>query len=60
MSLRCIFGLHRPSLTSVTRKGADLHALCEGCDIPLQKSEDGRWAPAQPLAAQAFPLRKPS
>ncbi|WP_165356557.1 hypothetical protein [Sphingosinicella sp. BN140058] len=52
MSWRCTFGLHQPYLTSVTRKGAGLRALCEGCATPLERSESGRWSPAAPLATR--------
>lgn len=56
--MRCVFGLHRPSLVSVARKGRRLEALCEGCGSGLERAENGRWTAAIPLVAQAEPLRK--
>jgi hypothetical protein len=51
MSWKCALGLHRPSLVSITRKANGLHALCEGCDAPLEKNENGRWKTALPLVS---------
>ena len=50
MSLACMIGRHRPSLTSIARHGATLDALCEQCGLPLVKDHKGRWVPAPPLA----------
>jgi hypothetical protein len=49
MSWKCAFGFHSPSLISISRKPEGLRALCEGCDIPLDRNEEARWKPAQPL-----------
>ena len=49
MTLRCLFGMHRPSLGSIARKKTGYTALCDGCGIPLQRREDGRWGPCEPL-----------
>jgi|GraSoiStandDraft_46_1057282.scaffolds.fasta_scaffold102950_2 hypothetical protein len=55
MSLGCVFGRHRPSLVSITRRRARLDALCDSCGLPLCKDERGRWVPAPPLARQREP-----
>lgn len=52
MSIRCLFGSHRPSVTSVARKGSGYVALCEGCARPLERSREGRWAASEPLDAR--------
>jgi hypothetical protein len=53
MSWKCVLGLHSPSVVSIARKADGLHALCDGCGIPLERNEDGRWRMGLPLAAQA-------
>jgi hypothetical protein len=50
MSLRCLFDLHRPLLNSIMQRPAGYAALCEGCTLPIERSEDGRWTPCKPLA----------
>lgn len=49
MSISCLFGWHRPSLSSIRRKGHGYAALCEACARPLEREEQGRWAAAEPL-----------
>jgi hypothetical protein len=49
MSLRCFFGVHRPSLGSIARKNGLHIALCEACARPLERKGDERWAAAEPL-----------
>jgi hypothetical protein len=49
MSLACLFGSHRPSLTSIARRPFGLIALCEGCGRPMAKVGDTRWTLAEPL-----------
>ena len=49
MSLRCLFGLHRPSVASMTRRQAGYVALCEHCARPLERAADGRWLASEPL-----------
>jgi hypothetical protein len=49
MSLRCLFGLHRPSLISIIRRRHHYGALCEDCARPLQREESGRWVACEPL-----------
>ena len=41
--------MHRPSLGSILRKKTGYIALCDGCGAPLQRREDGRWGPCEPL-----------
>jgi hypothetical protein len=53
MSWKCAFGVHSPSLVSIARKPDGLHALCEGCGIPLDRNETGRWRTARPLVGPA-------
>jgi len=50
MSLLCMFGRHRPSLTSIMRHGGRLDGLCDACGLPLTKDSHGQWVPAPPLA----------
>ena len=57
MSWRCILGFHQPSLVSISKKGSRLHALCDGCGVPLERSEEMGWALAPSLVA-GRPLRK--
>lgn len=50
MSLRCLFGAHRPSLVSILkRKGGGWIGLCEGCDARIEQNEEGRWSLSEPL-----------
>jgi hypothetical protein len=50
MSWKCALGLHSPSAVSIARKDDHLHALCEGCSIPLLRTAgDRRWRVAEPL-----------
>jgi hypothetical protein len=58
MAWFCIFGAHRPSTVSVARTASGLRALCDGCGLPLERSKEGRWAPAPPLAAQTTGNRR--
>jgi hypothetical protein len=53
MSWKCALGLHRPSIVSIARKASGLHALCEGCGVPLERNDTGRWRTALPLVGQA-------
>jgi hypothetical protein len=50
MSLRCLFNVHRPMLTSIVRRSSGYTALCDGCGLPLERLEEGRWRASQPLA----------
>jgi hypothetical protein len=52
MSWKCTLGLHRPSVVSIARKTGGLHALCEGCGVPLERTENARWRTMQPLVGQ--------
>jgi hypothetical protein len=53
MNLKCLIGLHRPSLTTIARRGDGFTALCEGCPTPLGRRKDGHWAACSPLMALA-------
>ncbi|HEX8449023.1 MAG TPA: hypothetical protein VF652_05480 [Allosphingosinicella sp.] len=55
MSWKCALGFHSPSLVSISRKADGLHALCKGCDLPLDRNEEARWKPAQPLVLAPEP-----
>jgi hypothetical protein len=59
MSLRCYFGVHRPLLTSILRRGTGFVALCDSCSMPLQRSEEGGWKAAEPLAGPSQAARRP-
>jgi hypothetical protein len=49
MSLRCLFGLHHPSISSIARRGSGFRALCEHCARPLERLPEGRWTASDPL-----------
>jgi hypothetical protein len=53
MSLRCLVAIHRPYLGSIARKANFYVALCEGCGRPLERGEQGKWAPSRPLGRAA-------
>jgi hypothetical protein len=52
MSLLCLFGVHRPSVASVARRGDHLVGLCEQCARPLTKTAQSKWEAAEPLYAK--------
>ena len=52
MSLRCLFIAHRPMLTSIVKRSFGYTALCDGCEMPIERLEEGRWAVSQPLATR--------
>ena len=52
MSLGCLFGRHRPMLTSIMKRENGYAALCDGCGLPIERSEDGAWSIAKPLLAR--------
>jgi hypothetical protein len=49
MSLRCLFGYHRPSLSSITRRQGGYSAICESCARPLERTSSSRWVASDPL-----------
>jgi len=49
MSVRCLFRLHRPMLTSIVRRENGFAALCNECGLPIERSEEGRWSASEPL-----------
>jgi hypothetical protein len=50
MSLRCVFGLHRPFVSSIVERPEGFSALCEGCGLPLERPREGRWSASPPLS----------
>ncbi|QAY78058.1 hypothetical protein ETR14_17165 [Sphingosinicella sp. BN140058] len=53
MQLLCLFGFHRPSACSLTRRGDRLISLCEGCARPLERKNGGPWKASDALYAQS-------
>jgi hypothetical protein len=53
MSFRCLVAKHRPYLSSITRKTSGYAALCEGCGLPIERGEQGKWMPSPPLGRAA-------
>jgi hypothetical protein len=49
MFLGCLFGRHRPSLSSIARRQGGYVAICEHCARPLEKRPNGRWAASKPV-----------
>ena len=49
MSLSCLFGMHRPSLSSIAKRPFGLIGLCESCGRPLHKEQGAKWIAAEPL-----------
>ncbi|HEX8667590.1 MAG TPA: hypothetical protein VF727_04365 [Allosphingosinicella sp.] len=49
MSLKCFFGLHHPSVSSVARRGERYTGLCDSCARPLEREAVGRWVASEPL-----------
>ena len=53
MSLRCLFGAHRPSLVSIIRgKNGGWVGLCRGCDAHIERTDEGRWFLSEPLISK--------
>ncbi len=38
-------------LTSIVRRQDRYTALCESCGLPIERSEEGHWTPAELLAS---------
>jgi hypothetical protein len=49
MSISCLFGRHRPSLSSIRKSGSGFAALCDSCARPLERAQEGRWTASEPL-----------
>lgn len=49
MSILCLFGVHRPSLSSVARGPIGFRGLCDACARPLERTPDGKWQASAPL-----------
>lgn len=52
MGLRCIFRRHRPMLTSIVRRESGFAALCDECQLPIERTYEGRWVASQPLLSR--------
>jgi hypothetical protein len=52
LSFGCLFGLHRPMLTSIIRRQDRFTGLCDTCGLPIERPNDGRWTSPMPLASQ--------
>ncbi|HEX8442666.1 MAG TPA: hypothetical protein VF631_03360 [Allosphingosinicella sp.] len=49
MNLRCLFGYHRASLSSIARRQSGYSAICESCARPLERTSNSRWVASDPL-----------
>jgi hypothetical protein len=58
MSLRCLFGVHRPSPVSMAKRGQGFIALCEQCARPLERTPEGAWVASEPLDLSPQPVRR--
>jgi len=52
MSLRCLFGRHRPMLTSILKRPNGYAALCDDCGLAIQRCEAGRWTITEAAAGR--------
>jgi hypothetical protein len=52
MNLRCLFGRHRPMLTSILKRTNGYAALCDDCGLAIERGEAGRWAIAEPAGTR--------
>jgi hypothetical protein len=52
MSIRCLFRVHRPMLTSIVRRQDRYTALCDSCGLPIERRDDSRWTACEPLASR--------
>jgi hypothetical protein len=59
MSLLCLFNVHRPMLTSIVRRSHGYTALCDGCEMPIERVQEGRWIASQPLATRQDNVARP-
>lgn len=49
MSLRCLFGFHRVSASSMVARRGSYVGLCEACARPLERQANGEWVASEPL-----------
>lgn len=49
MSLRCLLGFHRISLSSIVIRPDGHVGLCESCARPLERKRGGEWVASEPL-----------
>jgi hypothetical protein len=52
VSLKCLFGRHRPMLTSILSRDGGFTALCDDCGAPIERVDGGRWTQSQPLISK--------
>ncbi len=52
MNLRCIVRRHRPMLTSIVRRESGFAALCDECELPIERTDKGRWVVSEPLLSR--------
>ena len=52
MHLRCLFGRHRPMLTSIVPREHGFSALCDDCGAQIERREGRRWTHAQALLSK--------
>ena len=53
MSLRCLFKVHRPMLTSIVRRADRSIAFCDDCGSSIERSGQSRWARSEPLVSSS-------
>jgi hypothetical protein len=51
MNIKCLFGVHQPTLGSIKKKSEGYAALCEVCARPLVRTPHTGWKAAEPLDA---------
>lgn len=39
-------------LASIMRRPDGYAALCDDCGLPIERTEEGRWTPSEPLTAR--------
>jgi hypothetical protein len=49
MSILCLLGIHRRSLTAIVKRESRYVSLCERCGHPMVKRDDGKWVLTEPL-----------
>ena len=52
MHLKCLFGRHRPMLSSIIQRQHGFSALCDDCGAPIEREEGGRWTHAKALLSK--------
>ncbi len=52
MKMLCLFGAHRPSLSSIAKRDTYFVSICESCARPLEHRGDGKWIASDPIYEQ--------